>query len=123
MYNLSATSRSRAPPPGDADERAAMDDAAPPTAAEVRAAAELLNVDPDASPEDLKKAYKKAALRAHPDKGGTKEQFQAVADAYDVLVRNKEPKAARRPRGVPVNAEDLFSELFGAMMTQARGRV
>ena len=32
--------------------------------------------------ETLKKAYKKAALRAHPDKGGTEEEFEAITRAY-----------------------------------------
>lgn len=35
--------------------------------------------------EILRKAYKKAALRAHPDKGGTDEQLQAVTKAYAYL--------------------------------------
>lgn len=35
--------------------------------------------------EILKKAYKKAALRAHPDKGGTEEEFEAITRAYAYL--------------------------------------
>jgi len=35
--------------------------------------------------EGLKLAYKKAALRAHPDKGGSKEAFDAVTRAYAYL--------------------------------------
>lgn len=35
--------------------------------------------------ETLKKAYKKAALRAHPDKGGTEEEFEAITRAYAYL--------------------------------------
>jgi len=35
--------------------------------------------------ETLKKAYKKAALRAHPDKGGTEEHFEAITRAYAYL--------------------------------------
>jgi curved DNA-binding protein CbpA len=33
----------------------------------------------------LKKAYKKAALRAHPDKGGSEKEFEAVTRAYAYL--------------------------------------
>lgn len=35
--------------------------------------------------ETLKKAYKKAAIAAHPDKGGSEEQFEAVTRAYAYL--------------------------------------
>lgn len=33
----------------------------------------------------LKKAYKKAAIRAHPDKGGTEEDFEAITRAHAYL--------------------------------------
>jgi curved DNA-binding protein CbpA len=35
--------------------------------------------------ETLKKAYKKAAIRVHPDKGGSKDAFDAVTRAYAYL--------------------------------------
>ena len=35
--------------------------------------------------EILKKSYKKSALRAHPDKGGTEEEFEAITRAYAYL--------------------------------------
>jgi curved DNA-binding protein CbpA len=35
--------------------------------------------------ERLKSAYKKAAVRVHPDKGGTEQQFEAVTRAYAYL--------------------------------------
>jgi tryptophan 2,3-dioxygenase len=34
---------------------------------------------------ELKKAYKRAALRAHPDKGGSTEAFRSVHEAYEYL--------------------------------------
>jgi hypothetical protein len=43
--------------------------------------------------EALKKAYKKVALKAHPDKGGSEEAFEAVTRAHaylgDILLRIK----------------------------------
>ena len=38
-----------------------------------------------ASPDDIKKAYRKAALQHHPDRGGDKETFQAIQKSYDIL--------------------------------------
>lgn len=46
---------------------------------------EILGVSKSASQDELKKAYKKAAIKNHPDKGGDPEKFKEIAQAYDVL--------------------------------------
>ena len=45
----------------------------------------LLACSRDADEQTLKKAYRAAALIAHPDKGGTDEEFQLINEAWQVL--------------------------------------
>ncbi|CAM8906154.1 unnamed protein product [Rhodiola kirilowii] len=47
---------------------------------------ETLGVSKSASQDDLKKAYRKAAIKNHPDKGGDPEKFKELAQAYVSLL-------------------------------------
>merc|ERR550532_1824269 len=44
-----------------------------------------LEVDKGASEPDIKKAYRKLAVKHHPDKGGDPEKFKEITRAYEVL--------------------------------------
>ena len=44
-----------------------------------------LGVPKDADKATIKKVYRKKVMKAHPDKGGSKEEFQAIQKAYEVL--------------------------------------
>ncbi|KAK9749182.1 hypothetical protein RND81_02G107700 [Saponaria officinalis] len=46
---------------------------------------EILGVSKTANQDEMKKAYRKAAIKNHPDKGGDPEKFKELSQAYDVL--------------------------------------
>ncbi|MBL8881149.1 MAG: DnaJ domain-containing protein, partial [Phycisphaerales bacterium] len=93
---------------------------------------EVLGVSRDATPDDLKKAYRKLAVKYHPDKNpgdkAAEEKFKEVSEAYDIL--NDADKRAAYDRyghaafaggmGGPAgggggfhNPFDIFNEVFG----------
>ncbi len=53
----------------------------------------ILGISPDASVEDIKKAYRKLALETHPDRNPNnpraEERFKQVSEAYGVLIDPK----------------------------------
>jgi curved DNA-binding protein CbpA len=63
---------------------------------------ELLGVDPNASDEDLRRAWKQLALKWHPDRagGGTEFIFQRIAEAYAALCEPEARAAYDRSRGI-----------------------
>ena len=52
----------------------------------------ILGVARDATPEHIKKAYRKLARKYHPDAGGDEEKFKDVNEAYEVLGDEKKRK-------------------------------
>ena len=80
-------------------------------------------VEKNANTDEIKKAYKKKAQVHHPDRGGDKEKFQEVNEAYEVLSnaerRQKYDKYGEDgikggARGAPADMDDIFSIFFGA---------
>ena len=45
----------------------------------------VLEVDSKATTEEIKKSYRKLAMKHHPDKGGDPEKFKEIGAAYEVL--------------------------------------
>ena len=93
---------------------------------------EILEVSKTASAEEIKKAYRKQAIKHHPDKNpdnkAAEEKFKEAAEAYEVLSnQNKKAKydqfghaglggAGNGFGGGGMNVEDIFShfgDIFG----------
>jgi len=49
----------------------------------------LLGIEKSASQADVKKAYRKMAIKHHPDKGGDPDMFKKVSRAYEILSDNE----------------------------------
>lgn len=45
----------------------------------------VLGVQPGCSESELKSAYKKLAMKHHPDRGGDEEEFKRVTEAYEMI--------------------------------------
>lgn len=84
-----------------------------------------LGVAKDASEAEIKKAFRKLAMKHHPDKGGDPEEFKKIGKIADVLSDPKKRQVydAYGEEGLEGmnggdgggggGAADLFSELFG----------
>ena len=51
----------------------------------------ILGIQPGASETDVKKAYREHARKAHPDKGGTEEEFKQINEAYTQIMKGEDP--------------------------------
>ncbi len=73
---------------------------------------DILGVKPDATPDEIQSAYKKAALRTHPDKGGSEEEFKKVGKAKNILM-NPESRRRYDQFGVQNENEQVGPEVRG----------
>jgi curved DNA-binding protein len=73
---------------------------------------EILGVSKDASPDDIKKAYRKLSMQYHPDRNPDgEEMFKKVAEAYEILGDETKRKAYDNPNpfGRGTFGEEMFS--------------
>ena len=99
---------------------------------------ETLGVDKKATPDDIKKAFRKLAQKHHPDKGGDEATFKEITEAYSILSDEKRRReydnygqsfpgggqgggfnaggfdfSGFGGQGVEFDISDLFGDLFG----------
>ncbi|KAI4337377.1 hypothetical protein L6164_015802 [Bauhinia variegata] len=99
----------------------------------------ILKVNRNATDDDLKKSYRRLAMKWHPDKNPNNKKeaeakFKQISEAYEVLsdpqkrvvydqhgeegLKNMPPPGSGGPSGDgqfnPRNAEDIFAEFFGS---------
>lgn len=60
---------------------------------------ETLGVDKTATPDEIKKAYRKLASKHHPDKGGDTATFQKIEEAYRTLSDPDQRQQYDSPQG------------------------
>jgi len=108
--------------------------------AEKRDYYEVLGVSHDAGPDEIKKAYRQAALKYHPDRNrddpAAEAKFKEAAEAYEVLSdaqkrRRYDQYGHSGLQGTPIHdfsgmgAEDIFSmfeDIFGGSFFGGRHR-
>jgi DnaJ-class molecular chaperone len=90
---------------------------------------QTLGVAKNATPDDIKKSYRKLASKHHPDKGGDTATFQKIEEAYRIL---SDPQQRQQydnpmPQGFNFNGgtdifQDFMSQMFRQQHQQQRQR-
>mmetsp|Transcript_11562 Transcript_11562/g.26465 ORF Transcript_11562/g.26465 Transcript_11562/m.26465 type:complete len:424 (-) Transcript_11562:573-1844(-) len=87
----------------------------------------VLGLEPNASDSEIKKAYKKMAIKHHPDKGGDEATFKEITRAYEILSDENKRKLYDEggedavESGGGGDAHDIFSAFFGGGGRRQRG--
>lgn len=80
---------------------------------------DVLEVSSSASQTDIKKAYKKLAMKYHPDRGGDPEKFKKISEAYSILSDDEKRRRYDQYGTVDMtnmempDMNDLFNNIFG----------
>jgi molecular chaperone DnaJ len=95
---------------------------------------DVLEVERNASPEDLRRAYRRLAKKYHPDvsqEAGAEERFKEINEAYGVLSNDEQRAAYDRYghaglKGIPTDFDfglgEIFEEFFGFSTGSRRSR-
>ena len=82
----------------------------------------ILGVNRNASPDEIKKAYRKLAMKNHPDRGGDDRKFAQINEAYETLSDSAKRQQYDNPQPQfnfnSHNFEDIFANGFGPRRRQ-----
>jgi DnaJ-class molecular chaperone len=86
---------------------------------------QTLGVAKNATPDDIKKAYRKLASKHHPDKGGDTATFQRIEEAYRILSDPQQRQQYDNPMPQGFNqgfnfsgGPDIFQDFMSQMFRQ-----
>lgn len=85
-----------------------------------------LGVGRGATADEIKRAYRRLASQHHPDKGGSKDRFQEIQEAYRVLSDPTTRQEYDNPRpqthfsSTGFNLDEIFTMFGGRFQQQAR---
>jgi DnaJ-class molecular chaperone len=77
---------------------------------------EVLGISKNCTQDEIKSAYRKLAIKHHPDKGGNAEIFKTISAAYEVLgdeQKRQEYDTFGDSGKPPEHHTDFFSQFFG----------
>ena len=78
---------------------------------------EILGVKKTSSHDEIKRAYKKLALKNHPDRGGNEKKFKEISEAYEILSDNQKRQIYDKYgieglNETQTNSNDIFEHFF-----------
>tara|TARA_B100001094_G_scaffold331814_1_gene401484 strand:+ start:28674 stop:29795 length:1122 start_codon:yes stop_codon:yes gene_type:complete len=81
---------------------------------------DILDISPNANENEIKKAYRKLAVKHHPDKGGDSEKFKEISSAYETLSNSEKRQkydnlGSDFENSMPdIDPMNIFKSFFGA---------
>lgn len=87
---------------------------------------QVLGVSRNASEDEVKKAYRKLAMKHHPDRGGDEAKFKEINEAYDLIKNPPKQQHHQYTGGNPFTGHDwnqtINQEMFEELLRQAQHR-